>query len=96
MVMCFYFRRFAYRVIWVWHDEVRTTDVNTQPRGIKLFKGEYHVVLARSFVEYVLKNKVARKFLTWVKTTGHPDETYFNTLNHNSKLAVPGVPHGKG
>ena len=81
----------------MWRDAVRTKQKNIPPpHGIKLYKGAYQVVLARSFVDYVINNTIARNFLEWVKTTGIPDETYFNSLNRNQQLRVPGAPHNKG
>ena len=100
ILFCLFFLFFnfsvnAIRTKYVWHDNVRTSQLNTlPPHNITLYKGEYHVVLSRSFVDYVLENNTAKDFLKWLKTTGHPDETYFNTLVHNPQLGVPGIPKG--
>jgi len=60
------------------------------PYHINVTKGSVHIVAVRGFVEYVIHNRTAIKFLDWVKDTYIPDETFFSSLNHNPHLRVPG------
>ena len=48
--------------------------------NFKFYKGSSHVVLSRSFVSFILHNKLANDFLKWVKDTRIPNETYYATL----------------
>ena len=34
--------------------------------------------------------QVALLFREWIKDTGHPDETFFASLNYNKHLQAPG------
>ncbi|KAK7088343.1 hypothetical protein V1264_022271 [Littorina saxatilis] len=60
------------------------------PYNVTIYKGAVHIVASRGYVDYVLHSKVGQALFNWVKPTGHPDESYFNTLNFNTKLGVPG------
>ncbi|KAK7088332.1 hypothetical protein V1264_022261 [Littorina saxatilis] len=60
------------------------------PYNLTIHKGDVHIVASRGFVDYVLHSHVGQALLEWVKPTAHPDESYFNTLNYNPQLGVPG------
>ncbi|KAL8596050.1 hypothetical protein ACOMHN_021090 [Nucella lapillus] len=65
------------------------------PHNISLYKGSVHIVASRGFVDYILHSPIARDFREWCKPTRHPDEHFFNSLNHNPHLRVPGGGAGK-
>jgi len=46
-------------------------------------------------VDFVLHNENAQRFLSWVKDTGVPDETFFASLNV-PQLGVPGATTCEG
>ena len=62
---------------------------------IRLVKGHAYIVGCRGFVEFVTdgisKPGWVREFLEWNNRTANPDETFFNTLNHNPDRGVPGA-----
>ena len=60
-----------------------------------LLQGELHGLFSRKMVEYIVENDVAKKYLEWCWDTGHPSEHYWNTLNYNKHLQVPGGYTGK-
>ena len=41
-------------------------------------------------MEYAIHNKMAADILDWAKNVRVPDELFFNVLNYNSHLHVPG------
>ena len=49
----------------------------------------------RDTIDFILHNDVAKDLIEWLKTTRIPDETFFATLNFNSKLNIPGTYNGK-
>ena len=59
------------------------------------YAGSAYIVACRKFVQYVLNNKVAKDFLKWVKDVRIPEEHFFNSLNFNPHLKVPGSPKSK-
>ena len=72
-----------------------------KPSEIKqLFKGYSFILACRGFIEYIFSESkgsndaeiggVAKDFLKWCEHTEHPDEHFFNTLNHQSHLNIPG------
>jgi N-acetyllactosaminide beta-1,6-N-acetylglucosaminyltransferase len=73
----------------------RTEGMPPPPVNITLSKGSVHIVATRAFVDYVINNETALKFLNWVKKTYIPDETFFSSLNHSPQLGVPGSYLGK-
>ena len=62
--------------------------------NLTFFKGELHALLSRRMVEYIVESEMARSYLEWCRDTGHPSEHYWNTLNYNRQLAVPGGYQG--
>ncbi len=65
---------------------------------LRLVKGHAFVVACRGFAQYAAhpteQRGVAHAFYLWNNATCNPDETYFNSLNHNPWLAVPGAYRG--
>ncbi|CAD5115697.1 unnamed protein product [Dimorphilus gyrociliatus] len=64
-------------------------------RNVVVMKGAVHIIAQRGYIDYILHNKTAIDFLSWVRQVKHPDETYFASLNHSPKLKVPGSYLGK-
>ncbi|KAL8596037.1 hypothetical protein ACOMHN_021077 [Nucella lapillus] len=64
------------------------------PHNLTLLKGSVHVAASRGFVDYILHSPIARDFREWCKPTRHPDEHFFNSLNNNPHLRVPGGSQG--
>ena len=62
--------------------------------NLTFFKGEIHALFSRRMVEYLVENDTARSYLEWCCDSGHPSEHYWNTLNYNERLAVPGGYQG--
>lgn len=62
--------------------------------NVTLTKGSVHIIATREFVLYAIYNESAIKFLSWVKKTEVPDETFFSSLNHSPQLGVPGAYRG--
>ncbi|XP_070179377.1 beta-1,3-galactosyl-O-glycosyl-glycoprotein beta-1,6-N-acetylglucosaminyltransferase-like isoform X2 [Littorina saxatilis] len=60
------------------------------PYNLTIYKGSVHVAVSREFVDYVLNTRVGKTLLEWERPVMHPDESYFNTLNNNPQLGVPG------
>lgn len=73
------------------HREITGSHVGTIGRGMRkgpppqnmpIYFGTAYYALTRRFVNFVLKNQVARDLLEWSKDTFSPDEHYWVTLNH--------------
>ncbi|KAL5005565.1 hypothetical protein ScPMuIL_016723 [Solemya velum] len=60
------------------------------PHGLTVFKGSGHVVINRDFVDFCLHTQIGQDFLNWTRNIDHSFEFYFNTLNHNTQLGIPG------
>ena len=60
------------------------------PDGLVPYKGSVHIVVNRNFVDFSIRNQSSFRLLHWLNRTEFPDETFFTTLNHNSKLHIPG------
>ncbi|KAK2889645.1 hypothetical protein Q8A67_015020 [Cirrhinus molitorella] len=52
------------------------------PHSLTIYFGTAYYSLTRLFVEFVLKDKVAKDLLEWSRDTFSPDEHYWVTLNH--------------
>lgn len=90
--------------MWVpqWSDEYKAvvmTKTNTPkgapPLNLTLYKGSAHVVASRAFVEFVLFDGRASILYNWLRDVNVPDEHFFNTLNYNVHLRVPGGTSGE-
>ena len=51
--------------------------------NLNFYKGTVYVALSHEFANYALTDKMAIELLEWLKDSGHPDETFFNTLIAN-------------
>lgn len=56
------------------------------PSGFSYIGGSNHVILSREAASYVLFDRRAQHTIGWLKWTGHPDETLYQTLLLNSPL----------
>ena len=65
------------------------------PHGLKLSKGSAHISARREFVEFAVNDRRAQDLLLWLRDTFAPDETFFNSLNRNPALKIPGTYLGK-
>ena len=65
-------------------DIVNSLQKKTEPvpGNLELVKGSAYGVFSHSFLDFVMKDKVAREFLQWSNDTKTPDEHYWATLNH--------------
>ncbi|KAM4581636.1 beta-1,3-galactosyl-O-glycosyl-glycoprotein beta-1,6-N-acetylglucosaminyltransferase 7 isoform 2-T3 [Fundulus diaphanus] len=52
------------------------------PHNLQVYFGTAYYALTRDFVDFVLKNQIAKDFLEWSRDTFSPDEHYWVTLNH--------------
>ena len=59
------------------------------PYNLKLYKGLNYMVVARSFVSFLLTNATAVAFRKYLKDVKIPEEHFYSTLYH-----APGVPGG--
>ena len=64
------------------------------PHNLTLYKGSAHILASRAFVQYVLHDVRAKVFYDWLRNVKVPDEHFFNTLNYNNHLSVPGGVSG--
>ena len=79
----------------VWDDFLKPSRQKAPPpHGIRLAKGEAHVVVSRAFVDYIVNNDTSKDFQKWISDTRVPDEFYFQSLNINPQLGVPGAHNG--
>ena len=65
------------------------------PYNLRLAKGESHVILNREFVDFTLHSKVSHQLLDYLKSTYIPCEWFYQTLNANPQLNIPGTRKGK-
>ncbi|XP_010142657.1 PREDICTED: beta-1,3-galactosyl-O-glycosyl-glycoprotein beta-1,6-N-acetylglucosaminyltransferase 3-like, partial [Buceros rhinoceros silvestris] len=78
---------------WRYHHRVgesisRTvTEKLPPPHNQPMFTGSAYIVVTRAFVQHILENPRAQRFLEWAKDTYSPDEHVWATLNR-----MPGVP----
>ena len=49
----------------------------------------------REFVDFAVNDYRAHDLLHWLQDTFNPDETFFNSLNRNPQLKIPGTYIGK-
>ncbi|NXX43962.1 GCNT3 acetylglucosaminyltransferase, partial [Tricholaema leucomelas] len=78
---------------WQYHHEVSESISRTAtkkappPHNYPMFTGNAYILATRAFVQHILENPTAQKFLEWAKDTYSPDEHVWATLNR-----MPGVP----
>lgn len=64
------------------------------PFNLTLYKGSQQGAFSRQFVNFVINNEKARKFISWLSDTLIPDEHLWTTLNFNRHLEAPGSYQG--
>jgi hypothetical protein len=57
------------------------------PRNLRWVGGSNHVILSRAHAEYLAYDDCARKAITWLRGSGHPDESVYQTALLNSRFA---------
>ena len=60
------------------------------PHGFNVVKGPTHVAVTREFVEFAVNDQRAQDLLSWMSDIKVPDEHFFQTLNHNPHMDIPG------
>ena len=63
------------------------------PHNIVIHKGSTHIVAIREFVEFVIRSKIGRDFVEFLKDTYVPDETVYASLQQHP--LAPGGIRGK-
>ena len=63
------------------------------PHNITIYKGLTFIVAIREFVEFVIRSKIGRDFLEFLKDTQIPDETVYASLQQHP--LAPGGIYGK-
>ena len=69
---------------------VRETIKQRIPRGFNVIKGSTHMAVTREFVEFAVNDPRAHDLLYWMRNIKVPDEHFFQTLNHNPQMDIPG------
>ena len=65
------------------------------PHGFDIAKGSTHMAVTREFVEFAVNDSRAQDLLDWMKDIKVPDEHFFQTLNHNPQMNIPGAYLGQ-
>ncbi|CAH1785393.1 unnamed protein product [Owenia fusiformis] len=97
--------REPWRTDWVWdiHYNATVKDVVFQrlpirhsppPFNLIIHKGSLHGAFTRNFVQFMMETDVGQQFSEWCKDTARASEHYWNTLNFNTHIAVPGGFNG--
>ena len=60
------------------------------PHGFNVTKGSTHMAVTREFVEFAVNDPRAQDLLYWMRNIKVPDEHFFQTLNHNPQMNIPG------
>lgn len=82
-----------FQYAWIEH-EVRGGKKPPAPHGFNIAKGSTHMVAARPFVEFAVRDQRAKDLLEWMRDIKVPDEHFFPTLNHNPQFQIPGSYRG--
>jgi len=78
---------------WIEHEQ-RGPRKEPAPHGFDIAKGSTHVAVTREFVEFTVNDSRAQDLLDWMKDIKVPDEHFFQTLNHNPQMNIPGAFKG--
>ena len=65
------------------------------PHGFDVAKGSTHMAVTRAFVEFAVHDRRAKDLLYWMRNIKMPDEHFFQTLNHNAQMNIPGSFRGR-
>ena len=60
------------------------------PHGFDVAKGSTHMAVTRAFVKFAVHDRRAKDLLYWMRNIKMPDEHFFQTLNHNAQMNIPG------
>ena len=72
------------------HDWVQEAPKDPAPHGFDVAKGSTHMAVTREFLEFALSDSRAQDLLYWMRDIRVPDEHFFQTLNHNPQMDIPG------
>jgi len=61
------------------------------PHSFDIAKGSTHMAVTREFVKFTVNDSRAQDLLDWMKDIKVPDEHFFQTLNHNPQMDIPGA-----
>jgi len=87
--VCSHFYPDWFRYSWIDHD-TRGERKGPVPHGFNVAKGSTHMAVTREFVEFAVYDSRAQDLLLWMRDIKVPDEHFFQTLNHNPQMNVPG------
>jgi len=65
------------------------------PHGFNMAKGSTHMAVTRAFVEFAVHDLRAQSLLDWMSNIRVSDEFFFQTLNHNPQMNIPGSFKGR-
>jgi len=74
---------------WIEHEQ-RGPPKEPVPHGFDVAKGMTHMAVTRAFVEFAVNDRRAQDLLYWMRDIKVPDEHFFQTLNHNPQMNIPG------
>lgn len=95
VIVCAYKHSVDRRIKFVWKYGKQTNITkDAVPHNLILSKGGTHIAACREFVDFALNDHRAQDFLHWLRNTQMPDETFFNSLNGNPQLNIPGTYPG--
>jgi Core-2/I-Branching enzyme len=78
-----------------WDSQRRTHQLKSHPpHGFNIVKGSTHVAVTRKFIKFALDDRRSKDLLNWMRDIHIPDEHFFQTLNHNPQLNIPGANSG--
>jgi len=60
------------------------------PHGFNVIKGSTHMAVTREFVKFAVSDPRAQDLLYWMRNIKVSDEHFFQTLNHNPQMKIPG------
>ena len=85
-----YYHRFGWRHLVIDDHLINTNEVKEEFDGnVTIQKGCSYNSYSRAFVEWLLNDELAQRFINWTKDTDSPDELVWASLNH-----LPQAPGG--
>jgi len=74
-----------------WSENGQRLDLKEPvPHNFDVTKGSTHMAVTREFVEFAVNDSRAKDLLRWMQDIKIPDEHFFQTLNHNPQMDIPG------
>jgi len=83
-----------FQFAWNEHDK-RGKRKGPIPHGFNVAKGSTHMAVTREFVQFAVNDSRARDLLYYMRNIKVPDEHFFQTLNHNPQMDIPGAYIGQ-